>query len=256
MTLLWCVLSKAFEKKDKVISISILKQNFFRIKFPSWDTRNDILSRGPWTIKDSWLALAPFDQSHQIGDSLGAIIGKVIKIDTHQIDLNMVDYLHVGIILDVTKPIRRCVAIGDWLYYIPTKRQELVSRSKANIQYLDTDSSTSNLTNTGKISETSKIDPATKEDGHTSQPVNPSNPDNTTKQVAAVTQPRVVLAAGKTDASTNEDVDDVAVVAEEGVKLPTSPKSSPITLHANRNTTRPLAVAPTQKCDNQNKPNS
>ncbi|KAK8500061.1 hypothetical protein V6N12_037921 [Hibiscus sabdariffa] len=143
MTLLWCVLSKTFEKKDNVISISVLKPNFFRIYFPSADTRNDILSRGPWTIKDSWLALAPFDPSlnideysfnsmniwvciysipsvfidddnivHQIRHSLGAMIGKVTKIDTRRIDLNMVDYLRVGIILDVTKPIRRCATIG------------------------------------------------------------------------------------------------------------------------------------------------
>ncbi|KAK8559009.1 hypothetical protein V6N12_042298 [Hibiscus sabdariffa] len=40
------------------------------------------------------------------------MIGKVVKIYTRRIDLNMVDYLRVEIILDVTKPIRRCVAIG------------------------------------------------------------------------------------------------------------------------------------------------
>ncbi|KAK8498808.1 hypothetical protein V6N12_066949 [Hibiscus sabdariffa] len=49
--------------------------------------------------------------AHQTGDSLGAMIRKVIKIDTHRINVNMVDYLRVGIILGVTKPIRRCVAI-------------------------------------------------------------------------------------------------------------------------------------------------
>ncbi|KAK8533190.1 hypothetical protein V6N12_076469 [Hibiscus sabdariffa] len=92
--------------------------------------------RGPWTIKDSWLALALFNPSinideysfnsmniyvhiysiplvfldddniaHQLGDSLGAMIGKVIKINTRWIDLNIVNYLRVEIILDVTKPI-------------------------------------------------------------------------------------------------------------------------------------------------------
>ncbi|KAK8650540.1 hypothetical protein V6N13_140175 [Hibiscus sabdariffa] len=44
--------------------------------------------------------------AHQTGDSLGAMIRKVIKIDTHRINVNMVDYLRVGIILGVTKPIR------------------------------------------------------------------------------------------------------------------------------------------------------
>ncbi|KAK8607742.1 hypothetical protein V6N13_046350 [Hibiscus sabdariffa] len=43
--------------------------------------------------------------AHQLGDSLGAMIGKVIKINTRWIDLNIVNYLRVEIILDVTKPI-------------------------------------------------------------------------------------------------------------------------------------------------------
>ncbi|KAK8691151.1 hypothetical protein V6N13_074670 [Hibiscus sabdariffa] len=50
--------------------------------------------------------------AHHSGDSLGAMIPKGIKVDTRRIDLNMVDYLRIGIVLDVTKSIRRCVAIG------------------------------------------------------------------------------------------------------------------------------------------------
>ncbi|KAK8656999.1 hypothetical protein V6N13_098933 [Hibiscus sabdariffa] len=202
-------------KKEKFISITTVKTNYYIIKFPTEDIRNDILSRGPWTFKDEWLALATFnpnynideytfssmntwvrifgissilmdndDIAHHTGNSLGAMIGKVIKVDTRRIDLNMVDYLRVGIILDVTKPVRRCVAIGgtspspklcpiqyerlpticygcgiighnldacttfkltptsklqygDWIRYIPPRKQELNTRSKGSIRYLD-----------------------------------------------------------------------------------------------------------------------
>ncbi|KAK8496808.1 hypothetical protein V6N12_008683 [Hibiscus sabdariffa] len=219
------------------------------IKFPSAYSRNDILSRGPWTIKDSWLALASFDPSlnideysfnsmniwvhiyniplvfmdddniaHQTGDSLDAMIGKVIKIDTSRIDLNMVDYLQFGIILDY----------GDWLHYIPPKRQELMSRSKGSIQYLDANSSTLNLT---KIAKASKADTAVE--------------SSIAVPLAVVTHPHVVLAAGKADASTNEDADDTATV-EEGVTLPTISNGSPVTLHANGNASKPLAATSMQ----------
>ncbi|KAK8637249.1 hypothetical protein V6N13_064673 [Hibiscus sabdariffa] len=50
--------------------------------------------------------------AHQTGDSLGTMIGTIIKTDTHEIDLNMVDYLRVRITLNVTKLVQRCVAIG------------------------------------------------------------------------------------------------------------------------------------------------
>ncbi|KAK8487991.1 hypothetical protein V6N11_075715 [Hibiscus sabdariffa] len=140
------------------MSITTVKANYYRIKFPTEDIRNDILSRGPWTFKDDWLALAAFnpnyniddytffsmnvwvriygipsilmdddDITHHTGNSLGAMIGTVVKVDTRRIDLNMIDYLRIGIVLDVTKPIR----------YIPPRKQESNTRSKGSIRYLD-----------------------------------------------------------------------------------------------------------------------
>ncbi|KAK8589922.1 hypothetical protein V6N13_088726 [Hibiscus sabdariffa] len=53
-------------KKDKVVSISALKANYCRIKFSTEEIRNDILSRGPWTFKDDWLALAAFNPNYSI----------------------------------------------------------------------------------------------------------------------------------------------------------------------------------------------
>ncbi|KAK8572573.1 hypothetical protein V6N13_048162 [Hibiscus sabdariffa] len=40
------------------------------------------------------------------------MIGTIVKTNTRKIKLNMVDYLRVGITLDVTKPVQRCVTIG------------------------------------------------------------------------------------------------------------------------------------------------
>ncbi|KAK8531269.1 hypothetical protein V6N13_041719 [Hibiscus sabdariffa] len=202
-------------KTDKLVSIMNLKSRYYRIKFPTEDIRNDILSRGTWTFKGDWLALAALNPTYSIddytfssmniwiciygipsillddddtanhtGNSLGNMIGKVVKVDTHRIDLNMVEYLRIGIILDVTKPVHHCVAIGgsgpspklcplqyerlptlchccglighalahcatfkpttntklqygDWLRYIPPKKQELQTRSKGSIRYME-----------------------------------------------------------------------------------------------------------------------
>ncbi|KAK8574638.1 hypothetical protein V6N12_062328 [Hibiscus sabdariffa] len=137
-------------KHDKIMSIKTVKANYYRINFPTEDIWNDILSRGHWTFKDDWLALAAFnpnyniddytffsmnvwvriygipsilmdddDIAHHTGNTLGAMIGTILKVDTRRIDLNMVDYLRIGIVLDVTKP------------------QELNTRSKGSIRYLD-----------------------------------------------------------------------------------------------------------------------
>ncbi|KAL4367786.1 hypothetical protein GQ457_05G024340 [Hibiscus cannabinus] len=119
------------------------KSRYYRIKFPTEDIRNDILSRGPWTFKGDWLALAALNPTYSIddytfssmniwirsygipsillddddtanhtGNSLGNMIGKVVKVDTRRIDLNMIEYLCIDIILDAIKPVCRCVAIG------------------------------------------------------------------------------------------------------------------------------------------------
>ncbi|KAK8489906.1 hypothetical protein V6N13_024954 [Hibiscus sabdariffa] len=184
----------------------------------------------------------PFKWNSTIDDSNLLIIGKLVS----------------------SRAIDDLAVYGDWLRYIPAKRQDLVSRSKDSIQYLDANSSTPNLTKTWKNPEPSKTDVVTNDDDQTLQPVNPSNLDTAAKEVAnaskhdtdvessnvvlsiAVTQPLVVLAAGKADASTNDDADDAATTVEEGVTLPTTPNSSPVNLIANGNATIPLTTAPTQ----------
>ncbi|KAK8487827.1 hypothetical protein V6N11_049586 [Hibiscus sabdariffa] len=65
------VVVRAFQgiwKKDKVVSIFALKANYYQIKFPTDEIRNDILSRGPWTFKDDWLAFRTFNPNYNIDD--------------------------------------------------------------------------------------------------------------------------------------------------------------------------------------------
>ncbi|KAK8694622.1 hypothetical protein V6N13_072169 [Hibiscus sabdariffa] len=54
------------------------------------------------------------------------MIGEVVKVDTLRIDLNMIDYLQPNSKLQY----------GDWLRYIPTKKQEPQPRSKGSFRYL------------------------------------------------------------------------------------------------------------------------
>ncbi|KAK8594351.1 hypothetical protein V6N13_126159 [Hibiscus sabdariffa] len=172
------------------------------------DSLDAILSRGPWTIKDSWLAL--------VSNSLLPIVGMISCLGD------------LGLSRTRGWLLLRSTQYGDWLHYIPPKRQELMSRSKGSIQYLDANSSTLNLT---KIAKASKADTAVE--------------SSIAVPLAVVTHPHVVLAAGKADASTNEDADDTATV-EEGVTLPTISNGSPVTLHANGNASKPLAATSMQ----------
>ncbi|KAK9046124.1 hypothetical protein V6N11_052024 [Hibiscus sabdariffa] len=55
-------------KTDKLVSIMNLKSCYYRIKFPTEDIRNDILSRGPRTFKGDWLALAALNPTYSIDD--------------------------------------------------------------------------------------------------------------------------------------------------------------------------------------------
>ncbi|KAK8641034.1 hypothetical protein V6N13_008785 [Hibiscus sabdariffa] len=55
-------------------------------KVISFETIDDLVVVRAFQVDDDNIA-------HQTEDSLGAMIGKVTKTDTHRIDLNIVDYL-------------------------------------------------------------------------------------------------------------------------------------------------------------------
>ncbi|KAL4363533.1 hypothetical protein GQ457_04G019830 [Hibiscus cannabinus] len=66
------------------------------------------------TIPEDDPRLSPVGRlmSESLGRSLGACIGLVVGTDTRIIDGNMREFLRVRISVDVTKPLRRCVALG------------------------------------------------------------------------------------------------------------------------------------------------
>ncbi|KAL4362020.1 hypothetical protein GQ457_04G020440 [Hibiscus cannabinus] len=129
---------RAVWKPTKVISITELRSNFFMIRLTSEDVRMDILKRGPWVFNDDWFAILPLNpmlsideyfftkmiiwvrimcipiglMSESLCRSLGACISSVVGTDTCIIDGNMREFLRVRISIDVSMPLRRCVALG------------------------------------------------------------------------------------------------------------------------------------------------
>ncbi|KAL4277931.1 hypothetical protein GQ457_03G016560 [Hibiscus cannabinus] len=129
---------RAVWKPTKVLSITELQSNFFLIRLASEEVRSDILKRGPWVFNDDWFAILPLNplfsideyfftniiiwvrilrvpiglMSESLGRSLGACIGSVVGTDMRIIDGNMGEFMRVRVNIDVTKPLRRCVALG------------------------------------------------------------------------------------------------------------------------------------------------
>ncbi|KAL4302369.1 hypothetical protein GQ457_10G013020 [Hibiscus cannabinus] len=129
---------RAVWKPTKVLSITELQSNFFLICLASEEVRSDILKRRPWVFNDDWFAILPLNPlfsideyffttmviwvrilrvpigllSESLGRSLGACIGSVVGTDTRIIDGNMGEFMRVRVNIDVTKPLRHCVALG------------------------------------------------------------------------------------------------------------------------------------------------
>ncbi|KAL4278110.1 hypothetical protein GQ457_03G017360 [Hibiscus cannabinus] len=129
---------RAVWKPTKVLSITELQSIFFLIRLASEEVRSDILKRGPRVFNDDWFVILPLNplfsideyfftniiiwvrilrvqiglMSESLGRSLGACIGSVVGTDMRIIDGNMGEFMRVRINIDVTKPLRRCVALG------------------------------------------------------------------------------------------------------------------------------------------------
>ncbi|KAL4384475.1 hypothetical protein GQ457_15G017760 [Hibiscus cannabinus] len=125
-------------KDDKVLTISEINLNFFLISFASPANRANVLKRGPWDFQKYWFALEQADPNWTIHDYsflhmciwvrihniplslmtaalarvLGASIGKVIMTDTRLEDGNMGKFMRVHVLIDTSKPLRRCVVLS------------------------------------------------------------------------------------------------------------------------------------------------
>ncbi|KAL4369742.1 hypothetical protein GQ457_05G022540 [Hibiscus cannabinus] len=125
-------------KDDKVLNILEINPNFFLISFASSANRANVLKRGPWDFQKYWFALEQADPNRTIHDYsflhmciwvrihniplslmmaalarvLGASIGKVIMTDTRLEDGNMGEFMWVRVLIDTSKPLRRCVVLS------------------------------------------------------------------------------------------------------------------------------------------------
>ncbi|KAL4282238.1 hypothetical protein GQ457_03G016760 [Hibiscus cannabinus] len=125
-------------KDDKVLNISEINPNFFLISFASPANRTNVLKRGPWDFQKYWFTLEQADPNRTIHDYsflhmciwvrihniplslmttalarvLGASIGKVIMTDTRLVDGNMGEFMRVCVLIDTSKPLRRCVVLS------------------------------------------------------------------------------------------------------------------------------------------------
>ncbi|KAL4325747.1 hypothetical protein GQ457_11G028050 [Hibiscus cannabinus] len=125
-------------KDDKVLTISEINPNFFLISFASPANRANVLKRGPWDFQKYWFALEQADPNRTIPNYsflhmciwvrihniplslmtatlarvLGASIGKVIMTDTRLEDGNMGEFMWVRVLIDTSKPLRRCVVLS------------------------------------------------------------------------------------------------------------------------------------------------
>ncbi|KAL4355265.1 hypothetical protein GQ457_06G012460 [Hibiscus cannabinus] len=122
-------------KDDKLQSFTEINPNFFLIAFASPANRDNVLKCGPWEFLKYWFALECTDPTRTIHDysfdlmqiwvhihniplslmtaelvrSLGACIGLVVMTDTQLEDGNMGAFMRVRVVLDATKPLRRCL---------------------------------------------------------------------------------------------------------------------------------------------------
>ncbi|KAL4363982.1 hypothetical protein GQ457_04G020320 [Hibiscus cannabinus] len=125
-------------KDDKILTISEINPNFFLISFASPENRANVLKRGPWDFQKYWFALEQADPNQTIHDYsflhmciwvrihniplslmtaalarvLGASIGKVIMTDSRLEDGNMGEFMRVRVLIDTSKPLRRCVVLS------------------------------------------------------------------------------------------------------------------------------------------------
>ncbi|KAL4319860.1 hypothetical protein GQ457_18G009090 [Hibiscus cannabinus] len=123
---------------DKILTISEINPNFFLISFASPANRANVLKRGPWDFQKYWFALEQADPNRTIHDYsflhmciwvrihniplslmtaalarvLRASIGKVIMTDTRLEDGNMGEFMRVCVLIDTSKPLRRCVVLS------------------------------------------------------------------------------------------------------------------------------------------------
>ncbi|KAK1551390.1 hypothetical protein Q3G72_034768 [Acer saccharum] len=130
------VLRKIWQTREGV-EIEPIIGNIFAFHFNNLDDKRRIMARGPWSFNDAlivmvepegkgdvqhmnfnktefWIQIhnAPLIcMTEEIGRFLGSIVGEVVDFDTGDPGSNMTKYIRVRVILEIDKPLRRCLRV-------------------------------------------------------------------------------------------------------------------------------------------------
>ncbi|KAK8660499.1 hypothetical protein V6N13_051425 [Hibiscus sabdariffa] len=126
-------------KAKNILDIVELRPNFFLIKPSTLDAKDMILKRRPWASHDEFFSIMSYNPAWRIeeydfqlmtiwirvyrlplramtrdmGIRLGGCVGKVLGVDHRVEGGNMGDFLRILVQVDIRKPLRRCVLLGD-----------------------------------------------------------------------------------------------------------------------------------------------
>ncbi|KAL4296368.1 hypothetical protein GQ457_12G013560 [Hibiscus cannabinus] len=134
-----CRIFRSVWKSKNVSEILELRPNFFLIKSVEKAAREMILKLRPWTVHDDLFSIEPYNPEWRAADfnftsmviwvrvyqlqlramngtmglHLGGTIGRAIGVDHRVEGGNLGEFLRIHVSIDITKPLRRCVMLGN-----------------------------------------------------------------------------------------------------------------------------------------------
>ncbi|KAL4295395.1 hypothetical protein GQ457_12G013690 [Hibiscus cannabinus] len=173
-----CRIFRSVWKSKNITEILELRPNFFLIKPVGAAAKDMILKRRPWVIHEDLFSIEPYNPKWRAVDfiftnmviwvrvyqlplramngttglQLGGTIGKAIRVDHRVEGGNLGEFLRIRVSIDITKPLRRCILLGNgqgrkpspcplkyerWLR-VSTQKPVVGSRRKQGIEYFNT----------------------------------------------------------------------------------------------------------------------
>ncbi|KAK9009204.1 hypothetical protein V6N11_035749 [Hibiscus sabdariffa] len=134
-----CHIFRSVWKSKHVSEILELQPNFFLIKPVGEESKAMILKRRPWVVHDDLFSIEPYIPSWRavdfnfnnmviwvlvfqlplramngtMGLQLGGCIGKAVGVDHRVEGGNLGEFLRIRVSINITKPLRRCVLLGN-----------------------------------------------------------------------------------------------------------------------------------------------
>ncbi|TXG72521.1 hypothetical protein EZV62_001100 [Acer yangbiense] len=132
-----CSFAKIWQTREEV-EIEPIIGNVFAFHFNNLDDKKKIMAGGPWSFNDALIVMVEPEgkgdiqhmkfnktefwiqirnallicMTEEIGRFLGSIVGEVVDFDTSDSGSYMTKYLRVQVILEIDKPLRRCLRVN------------------------------------------------------------------------------------------------------------------------------------------------